>query len=135
MALIIELCFYFTGFMSCFQTKFCRIFGRFFGVRIFWISWCHLGLNILFSNEFWDRCMPCGFLRGVSGNRSSFMNMWRLPRVRPSGRCVTILLVLELTIFNVFLPYYMSLVDIGCYSYKFASYYVNSILNNYLFLL
>ena len=50
--------------------EFCRIFDRFFEVKIFCISCCHTSLSIHFLNGFWYRCMPCGFLKGVTGNMS-----------------------------------------------------------------
>ena len=78
----------FQGFMFCFQTKLYRIFDKYSSVRIFWISCYHTGLNIHFSNGFWYQCMLCGFLRGVSRNRSPFKDTRRLPHVQPLGQGV-----------------------------------------------
>ena len=69
------------------------------------MSCCHTGLGIRFSNGFWYRCMPCKFLEGVLGNRGPLKDTRRLPRVRLSTQGVTIILVSELTVFNVFLPF------------------------------
>ena len=85
---VIELCFLFRGLMSYFQTELYQIFGRFFGVKILWISCCHKGLSIRFSNGFWFWCMPCGFLKGVPRNRGPLKDARWLPRIRPSGQGV-----------------------------------------------
>ena len=106
--------FYFRKFTSYFQKELCQNFDRFFKVRIILLSCCHIDLGTHFSNGFWYWCMPCGFLGGVLENRDLLKDTRRLPRVRHPGWGVKILLVSKSIIFNIFLPFYMSLVDIDC---------------------
>ena len=103
--IFIEMCFLFKGFRYCVQTELCRIFGKFFRVRIFWILGCHTGLGTRFSNKFWYQCIPYEFLKGVSGNRSPPKDTRWLPRVWLSGRGVTNLIHLQYVSF-LFLFYF-----------------------------
>ena len=50
--------------------------------------------------------MPCGLLRGVLKNQGPLKDTRRLSRVRPLGRDMTILMVLEVTVFNIFLSFF-----------------------------
>ena len=58
----IELYFFSGGLCPVFKqnsTKFSIDVHMF---KVFWISCCHTGLGIRFSNEFWYQCMLCRFL-------------------------------------------------------------------------
>ena len=60
----------------------------------------HIGVQMSIFQTGLDIGMPCGFLRGVLGNRDPLKGMRWLPRIRHSGRGITILLVSKLTIFK-----------------------------------
>ena len=96
------------------KTKLYHIFGRNSIVRIkldFMVLYKSLGICFQMGLGI---NMLYGFLGGILGNRDPIKGMRRLPRVRPLGRGVTILLVLELTIFKPSFEFCRLVVLINC---------------------
>ena len=99
--LIYKLCFMTWGFWSIYKRNSAEFSIDFSMLEILMFMNLYRSIGIHFSNGFRYQ-YALRILERCSRNRGLLKGMRRLPHVRPSGRGVTILLVVELMVFKSF---------------------------------